>query len=647
MNPIETKSPALGVSLQTSAFARSFVDVADVNAHVSTALTERVIEVMTHALEGKVVPSQSFVVLGPAGGGKTHVFSRLQHLPGVKATLVLLRPFFGVRLTPRDVLTATIDQLCVPAPQAATSRMAGLSAFWLGSRDAKFPLAAMDEFRNRSSEEQDQQVDTAVARILQHLPDAAPAAHLIRALLRLESLERAELWRELAWLSGREPRAREPRAREPRAQAAEAFALSESDVLQLLRMIAVMAAPVAPLVVAIDQLENLAGDDETRVLSFGNMVAELVDTVPSLTLAQLAITSEWLQYIEPRLSLPQKTRVSGKVLNIAAPSREQRDQLLRAWYAHLGPMHLGTREYPGPISAADLEGLLVAPGMTPRLLLSGLTRLLAGEPAFEDTSRTQAAHAAESDFWDSEVLRAAEELAQKTKDELPVDAGELAEAMMAALSFGANVVVTTRSERERVLTTVCTPGHELTVVYVNGTHHSSVGRSFARAAELAELGKTVIVREKRLSIPSSWDAVNERRKAFEAMANARWLWLDPSEVAQGIALARTLSRARAGRLRHGNTEEAMTEGQLREHVQRKSDPNTWRPVVALLAGLTDVPRAAPQERASGEKLPMPTPAPIPPVASAVPSVREWLQLGKQVGVSAMARYREKLRTYKR
>jgi hypothetical protein len=76
-------------------------------------------------------------------------------------------------------------------------------------------------------------------------------------------------------------------------------------------------------------------------------------------------------------------------------------------------------------------------------------------------------------------------------------------------------------------------------------------------------------------------------------------------------------------------------------VQRKSDPNTWRPVVALLSGLTGVPRAAPQERASGEKLP------IPLVASTVPSVREWLQLGKQVGFSAMARYREKLRTYKR
>jgi hypothetical protein len=639
MNPIKAKSPEPGVSLQTSAFAKTFVDVADVNAHVSEALTERVSEVMRRAVEGEVMPAKSFVVLGPAGGGKTHVFSRLQRLPGVKATLVLLRPFFGVRLTPRDVLTATIDQLCVPAPQAGTSRMAGLSAFWLGGGDAKFPHAAIDEFRSLPPEEQDQQLDGAVARILQHLPDAAPAAHLIRALLQLESLERAELWRELAWLSGREPR-----ARDPRAQAVESFALSESDVLQLLRMIAVMAAPVAPLVVAIDQLENLAGDDETRVLSFGNMVAELIDTVPSLTLAQLAITSEWLQFIEPRLSLPQKTRVSGQVLTIAAPSREQRDQLLRVWYAHMAPQG----DYPAKIDAAELEGLLVAPGMTPRLLLSGLTRLLAGEPAFEHASRSQSEHAAPSDFWASEVLLVAEELAQKTKNDLPIDAGELAEAMMAALSFGTNVAVTTRSERERILTTVCTPGHELTVVYVNGTHHSSVGRSFTRAAELAELGKTVIVREKRLAIPSSWEAVNEHRKAFEAMANARWLWLEPNEVAQGIALARMLSRARAGRLRHSNTEETISEAQLRDHMQRKSDPTTWRPVMALLAGLTDVPRAVPQERTSGEKLPpaaAPTPsAKSPPVA--VPSVREWLQLGKQVGVSALARYRDKLRGFK-
>jgi hypothetical protein len=263
------------ISLQATPFADDFVDVASLNAHISAHLLERVESVRRAAQAGESVTSTAIAVLGPAGGGKTHLFSRLSHQSGLRPTLVLLRPYFGVNVSLRDVLAGVIDQLCLPVHGDDRTQLDVVASHWAPGDD----------------------VDGGVRAVVSRLPGIAPAAHLARALLELRGREPSTTWGDLAWLSGREPRAS--------AEGASASALSEGDVLHVLRIVAVLAAPVAPIVLTFDQLENLAGDDDARVLGYGNLVSEIVDCLPCFTIVQLALTSEWMQYIEPRLSLPQ------------------------------------------------------------------------------------------------------------------------------------------------------------------------------------------------------------------------------------------------------------------------------------------------------------------------------------------------------
>ncbi len=637
------------VPLQTAAFADDFIDVPGLNAHVSSSLGARVEDVRERARRGQRSPAKAFAILGAAGGGKTHIFARLRHRAGLHATLILLRPFFGVSLTPRDVLTTVIDQLCLPVRGGTLTHLDVLAAHWLGERDDEgFPSAAIEDVRALPADQQAARVDLAVGEVLKNLPEAEPAAHLVRALFTLGQLERSARWAELAWLSGREPRKQ------------DAAPLAEADVAHLLRIASVVAAPVAPLVLTFDQLENLAGDDDARVLGYGNLVAELVDTVPSLTIAQLALTSEWMQFIEPRLTLPQKTRVAGEVLMLEAPDRAQREQLLRAWHAHLGPSNGrgGRRRFPSPLAPDELEALLTAPGMTPRLLLAALSRAVAGKPAIippgpsPDLSVVaRARHDALWEEWEEEHARAQEELARKADAGASVDAAELAEGLTSALSFFPSLELSSRTERDRVLTEVRSPSGASTLLYVTGSHHSSVGSALAKAIELAQLGKAVVVREKRLDLPTTWETVQERRASFERLPNARWLWLEKEDMARFLTLARLESRARANRLRIAGSEEVLTEAGLRAAVRERIPPQDWRPAAAIVSWLSDVPRerAAPPEPPTPPRSAAPQAAPperSPPPERA-PTFGDWVRLGGQLGKAAVTRYAERLRQLRR
>jgi hypothetical protein len=269
--------PSENPPLQSTPFSDGFTDVVSVNAHVTDAIAkslERITrDVGQHVRSG----SYSLVVLGPAGGGKTHLFARLRRTH--TCSPILVRPYFKLELTPRDILGAVFDQLCLPALAAVEndgSQLERIVRHWIHSGQA-------------------QTADEACSKISRILPEAAATLHLARAVLGLPGLSERERWANLSWLSGRD--SRHEGSGEP---------LSEGDVLAMLRILAVLAAPVAPLVIVFDQLENLAGDDDARVLGYGNLVGELVDSVPFLLLAHFALTSEWLQFIEPRLSLPQK-----------------------------------------------------------------------------------------------------------------------------------------------------------------------------------------------------------------------------------------------------------------------------------------------------------------------------------------------------
>ena len=651
------------IPLQASPFADDFVDVAALNARISTHLLDRIESVRRAALAGEVVPSKAIAVLGPAGGGKTHLFSRLRHVDGPRPTLILLRPYFGVSITLRDVLAVVIDQLCLPVHGGGRTQLEVVATHWHAAHES---------------------LEGAVGAVVSLLPEIAPAAHLARALLELSERAPSEAWADLAWLSGREPRTT--------ADGVALAPLGEHDVLHVLRIVAVLAAPVAPVVLTFDQLENLAGDDDARVLGYGNLVSEIVDSLPCFTVVQLALTSEWMQSIEPRLSLPQKTRMAHDTFVLDGPDREQREQLLRMWYEQLAGRTPGRRKkrFPGPLSDEDLGHLLSAPGMTPRLLLAALSRAVSGEPlglALEPASGpAEVARAGDAangvgprvlPLWRAEHARVIRELEDKERSELPVDAGELAEALNAALSFVPQVEVTSRTERDRIFTRVKAPGHELEMTYLTSLHHIGVAAALSRAAETAKTTKVVIVREKRFEFPAAWETVNERRAAFERLPNARWLWVERDDLARCLNLARLLSKARAQRLELAGSG-MLSLAEARAALATAQAPDQWSSVAAITRWLSDVPMdrpavgarvavpapvsapapasasapapapaSAPAPLSAPASTPAPASAPAPSTPPAPPTLRAWLSLGREVGRSAVSRYVEKVRTFVR
>jgi hypothetical protein len=246
-----------------------------------------------------------------------------------------------------------------------------------------------------------------------------------------------------------------------------------------------------------------------------------------------------------------------------------------------------------------------------------------------------------------------------------VDAGELAEGLAAALSFVPRIEVASRTERDRIFTRVKAPGHELEIVYLTSTHHVAVAAALSKAAENAKSIKVVIVREKRFEFPGTWEAVNERRAAFERLPNARWLWVDREDLARCLNLARLLSKARAQRLEiPGSGTLSLTEA--RAALANAQAPDQWASVAAITRWLSDVPMdkpsvmartpipaAAPVPAAMPAPVPAPAPAHEEPVSvparaaapsAAPPTLRAWLSLGREVGRSAVTRYVAKVRT---
>ena len=656
------------ISLQATPFADEFVDVAALNAHISDHLLERVETVKQAAQAGETLASKAIAVLGPAGGGKTHLFSRLSHQSGSRPTLVLLRPYFGVNVSLRDVLAAVVDQLCLPVHGDDRTQLDVIASHWLPAGD----------------------VEEGVRAVVSLLPGVAPAAHLARALLELRGREPSTTWGDLAWLSGREPR----------TSAEGASALGEGDVLHVLRIVAVLAAPVAPVVLTFDQLENLAGDDDARVLGYGNLVSEMVDSLPCLTIVQLALTSEWMQYIEPRLSLPQKSRLARATFVIEAPARSERLLLLRMWHQRLAPKTARRRaRFPGPLTDDELSQLLDAPGMTPRLLLVALSRAMSGQPMPIDQApsspRATAGNATAKGIegtWRAEYERVRAEQAEKERSNLAFDAAELAEALSSALGFAPHLVVNHRTERDRVITSVKAPGHQLEMVYLTSTQHGSVASTLTKAAELARATKVVIVREKRFDFPGTWAIVDERRSSFERLPNARWLWLERDDLALCLTLARLMSKARAKKLDVPGSGEPLPLEAFREAVLGMWSPGEWQSIASITRWLSDVPRETAtvnRESPRDEARPAPEPRPSPvvsapgaslstasspgasapaasssiasspaassPVASSAipgppragepppPTLRSWLSQGRDLGRSAVSRYVQKVR----
>jgi hypothetical protein len=666
--------------LQAQPFAETVLDVESVNAHASDMLGARIDEVLEQAKHGVTATTHAYAIVGAAGAGKTHLFTRLRHRKGARPTMVLLRPYFGVAITPRDILAASIDQLCATQratnPKgAATSQLTSLISAWISPKElatSKGRRKIAVDLSTLPSKERSLLLAAAISKVVAAMPEAMPTAHLVRALLGMRWLSDEDRWAELAWLSGRQAQpARsqwDARASQDTAPIHNGDKLSEGDVMFMLRLLAHLAAPVAPLTIVFDQLENLAGDDETRVLAYGNVISELVDSVAGLTIVQLALTSEWIQYIEPRLSLPQRSRVAARVITLATPLAGQRMALLHLWHQQIFPTAEQTL-FPHPVTAEALQELLHEPGITPRQLLMSLQSAVElhrtfNTPPLPPSNGTAAALPPISDasppdtlqqedfavadrkalqrLWDITLSQVAMELATKIAQGLPCDDAALAEAVNGVLQFGDGIATATRQDRSHLVTEIYQQAKRVTLVFVTGLHHSSLTAAFAKASELAASGTVMLVREQRFPLPENWSHGQ----------NPAWLWLHHDDVVQYLTLARLFSAARALRLRLPGTGALISPSDLIAGLRHLVDPANWTISGQITAELkqlaaTPIVSADPTSTSKVDMRYVHNSTVVPPVvnfaADNPPTVAGWLQQGKQLGSNfirgALSRWR--------
>ena len=567
--------------LQTDPWAPRFVDVERLNAHASSILARRLGEVRAAATEGELLPTTSIAVLGAAGAGKTHIFARLRRTVGPRASFVLVRPLLGAEPTLRLLLTEVMDQLRRPSFGGGAAQIDGLVGGALAAHP-QFPSLGLADATAMSEAERTARIDHALGALFTLRPELGGAEAYARHLLVYPFLPERERPLVAAWLSGRDV--------DPEAARAAGLpgALSDVDVLRALTTLAALGGRSAPLLLAFDQLENLADASGQRVRAHGNLIAELVDQAPALTLVQLALTGEWLQHIQPALSLPQRTRVAERTILLDEPSANDRRELVRAWLeAAAGPATAGS--FPSPLAASDVEAWCHEPGMTPRLLLEACRRALdEGSPTSsvrerEPAAPAQAAAPADKDgppvtlppaprvegrrtgrragsvgsvdaalarAWRSAVRSAERDLREARKEGRLVDVERLAEVVDVTVGRDEGTAVVWRrapGASPYLVGSVATGAARGTIVLVQGNHPRSVATALERARELSS-EPLLFVRQGSFDFAPTWREVASRVSELQGTARTSWLAISDDVLAHGLALTMLFAASRSGEL---------------------------------------------------------------------------------------------------
>ncbi len=299
-------------------WAKTFIDLPELNASVTDAIAQAITKVRTAARQNDAeLRTSSLLVLGPAGAGKTHLFARLRRKLGPKAIFVHLRPLVGTEMTPRYVLGQIVHQLGYESLQSGTKQLGtlvGSSLAQLDGASPNLPRAFLDEIEGLDDTARAEKLEWALDQLLERHPEADDTylARLLEAPFVKIMHQRAAL----AWLGGQELEESQMK------RLGVTAGLAEDRVMQALRTLGLLAAPGAPIVLVFDQLENLmdAEASGTRVRSYANLVAELFDATRGFVLVQMALDSEWEHAILPQLSAAQTTRLAGHTEIISLPT---------------------------------------------------------------------------------------------------------------------------------------------------------------------------------------------------------------------------------------------------------------------------------------------------------------------------------------
>ena len=565
-------------------WSTTLLDVASLNAHVSDAVLAAIDAARGAALAGGAGRhSRSFLVLGPAGAGKTHLFARLRRCAGASAAFVLLRPELAVEPTPRHVLAQAVDALRRPIPEQPERTqldvVVGSAVSVLNGAGARWPAVALDQLRALPERERQDALERAVEVIERSHPEIEPD-WLVR-FLDLPFASGANRRAAYQWLSGREPDLLQLERlgfREP---------LPDASVLPALRTLTAVASFSAPFVVVFDQLENLIEEDGTtgRIHSHARLFCELHDTVPGLVLVQMSLEAEWQRRISPALASSERSRMETSVLRLALPTADQRAELLDAWLGALAPQ---TRQpLPWPFTRESWHVWQDSLGVTPRMLM------IAARDALEHGDQVEEAHHQAPDgvapdslaetlegLWDDHVDGARAAIDEAATAGHAVDGGRIASGVAAALRLiGARVEVAGARHAHQLR--VGDGPAPVDLYVVQKAHPRSVASQLDRARQAAEARPVVALREAARPFPPSWKQVAGHLAGLVAHPRARWLELGRDEVAHLLAVHDLLASARSQDLA-GPDGRPIAEEDVRAWAREALGIREWGAIAALL-----------------------------------------------------------------
>lgn len=566
-------------------WAKTFIDLPELNANVTDAITGAITKARTAARKKDPdLRTSSLLVLGPAGAGKTHLFARLRRKLGPKAVFVHLRPLVGTEMTLRYVLGQIVQQLGYETLSndgglKQLDTLVGSSLAHINGESPDYPRIFLDEVAGLDDVKRADKLEGALEELLElhQEADETYLARLLETPFMRPPLQRAAL----AWLSGRELE------QSQLERLGVASALSEERIGQALQTLGLFAATGAPIVLVFDQLENLMDAEGTggRVRAYANLVAELFDTTRGYVLVQMALDSEWEHAILPQLSAAQKTRLGGHTSMISLPTPAQSRELVRKWVECLPDR---AEPFPWPFGDKRIDHWAETPGMTPRMLMIACRQAVALGPdaPFDDetqappiTERSSAAldstadDAALASAWETHLVGARKALDEAGDDRRSADPPRLIGGVACALRFLPTVQTSRVDARQHVQLLARVGGDTCAVTFLHQTHPRSAITALERAGDQVSKGRVIAIRERALEFPPTWKKVHAAAREL-IQRGVHWLTLERDDAASLLALESFLAAAKSHDLedRSGRT---FDEEEVKDWIVRALRVSDW------------------------------------------------------------------------
>ena len=560
---------SLGVLPQAQPWAHDSIDVESINQATGQALVLSVQSLRAEAQHQSHPRTRVHLVLGPPGGGKTHLFGRIRRKLGPRATLVHLRPLVGADIRPRYLVSQVFGQLAQVTHEVTQidSLVGSLIARTRGA-DTEKPRLMLEDFRRLDANDQNRQLERIVELSIEARPDLDEA--VLRAILQLPILPTLFRTATMSWLSGFELDPAQS------ARTGISGALPNERLISALRTLAAMAATTAPLVLVFDQLENLidANESDSRVRAYANLIAELVDTVPGLVLIEMAVDADWARDIEPRLGQAQKSRVLGQRQLLELPTESQHVELLQRWVQRVAAPEA---PFPWPFSDTQIKTWTSTPGMTPRMLmLTAEQALQAGEASAcePDTSLLDALDRRIDEEWRRHLELAREQLDQAAQMQRGPEPEHLHDALLIVGSWLSPIFHTDR-EGALCLNIASRPCR---ICLLHDVHPRTIAARLRRYLDVKDT--LFLLREQWRPFPSTWHAVNRLADTVDARDNVTLHWVSREDITNLLALRSLVMQARSHDL-VGAAGAPVSDVDAINWVRRMLLPEQWPLIVAI------------------------------------------------------------------